>query len=217
MRLLILIVLLLTSCKKENSDSNSPAGTPSGGTTPLSTSFTPYLNRFLSLASQRSITLNTSQLTIQYDPSLSGSNILGSCAVYTSPTRKVISINQTYWQSWANQRRSYEMEQLMFHELGHCLLTRSHDSTTKNTTDNNTAIPASIMNPFHVSGNYYKYNYNYYIDELFNSSIIATVNLYANNSDQYPTNVYASKISQATSNVEIPYQDGIEFFECDDN
>jgi hypothetical protein len=79
-----------------------------------------------------------------------------------------VRLNRTYWEGWYNAGRKSELEQLMFHELGHCLLNKNHNDSTVAPADSGpgTPIPVSIMNSFHVSASYYEFNYTYYINEL---------------------------------------------------
>lgn len=223
--ILIISCFLLFACKpQEKTPTTSPPLVTTNNMNPaIDTGFPKFSNRFLSLAASKGYSLTMSNLTIQYDASLSGSNILGSCAIYSTPTRKVISINQTYWEQWANQGRSSEMEQLMFHELSHCLLNRTHKDTTMTSSDNSTSVPTSIMNSYHISRTLYEGNYTYYINELFNINYVG--NVYANNSSSFPTGVYASKMEVAQYySVKLKDQEnyvqdqsdlGIESFECD--
>jgi hypothetical protein len=52
----------------------------------------------------------------------------------------------------------------IFHELGHCVLNRSHDN---NLQDN--GLPRSLM--FSKNQKLLDFNYNYYLNELFNSEL----------------------------------------------
>lgn len=72
---------------------------------------------------------------------------------------KAIKINRAEWQKWPTTYR----EQIMFHELGHCVLDRAtHDESMKS--DNN---PRSIMHPsFGVIPKYWKTNRAAYLKEL---------------------------------------------------
>lgn len=217
------IVFSFLGCKKEQKapPTNTPTNTPTTTSNAVSTSFTSYVNRFISLASTRGYSLSSSSLVISYDSSLSGTNTLGYCT--TGGANPIIGINRTYWESWASQGRSYEMEQLMFHELGHCLLSRSHDNNTINASnDSSSSIPVSIMNAYHISPTYYNVNYTYYINELFDNSLSGTLALYSTGTSNFPNGVYASKIQnyamKATSknyvDEELSYT--IDEFRCDD-
>lgn len=78
---------------------------------------------------------------------------LGQCTPGSIP---LIELNELYWNN-GPYNRSQDRELLMFHELGHCILGRSHSKDT-----------SSIMYPTFIGGDNYINNYNHYISELFN-------------------------------------------------
>lgn len=65
-------------------------------------------------------------------------------------------------------------EELMFHELGHCILNRAHVNSEQ-----------SIMNPYHLDASLYINNYAHYIAELFGMTAYA--------GEVINDNTYASK------------------------
>lgn len=84
---------------------------------------------------------------------------IGRCLTYENGSR-VINIDRVFW----NSSTDLEKEFLIFHELGHCLLERSHTNIK-----NQRGVCQSIMN----SGenlciiNYNQNTRNTYLDELF--------------------------------------------------
>lgn len=171
---------MLTSCaKKERKDP------------PVSTNFSTFLDRFNVYSKERGFDyeLEVSALEIKYDFSLSGTNTLAYCSY-----PRFIGINKDYWEMWASNGRSNEMEQLIFHELGHCILHRGHNNTTRAASNNGENIPTTIMNAYHISDNYYNINYNYYINELFNVSITGSYAMYSGGVSNFPKGIYASTI-----------------------
>lgn len=70
----------------------------------------------------------------------------------------VIKIHKATWSNMD----IYKQEELVFHELAHCLMGRNHcdKKTSKG--------PLSIMNTHLSSGDYYKENREVLLDELFN-------------------------------------------------
>lgn len=73
----------------------------------------------------------------------------------------VIKIKKSYWQKLSY----YGKEQLVFHELGHCVYGAKHTTETIDNIDG--SIPKSIMYPIHFGQhNYYKIHNQYYINEL---------------------------------------------------
>ena len=68
-----------------------------------------------------------------------------------------IEIDENYWNAYSY----YGKEQLIFHELGHCVLHRPHSEEVAGT------IPASIMYPIAFGDRpEYKENLEYYYKEL---------------------------------------------------
>lgn len=99
----------------------------------------------------------------------------------------VIKINRQYWESTAEADR----EQLMYHELGHCILKRDHDETLITH-----AQPESIMYPVHLGNALYVDYYSHYINELFNPTGIVIGFSGLTFSDE----AYASHASEIASN-----------------
>jgi hypothetical protein len=174
--ILILVVVVLTSCKKQEATTPTsqapPIPAPAAPLPPVDISTTTqYLNRFVSLATAHGITVDTSKLTIAYDSSLTALNILGTCSrgynVNGTIAVSSVRLNKSYWEAWYNAGRKSELEQLIFHEFGHCLLNRNHNDATVASTDYGSQVEVSIMSSYHISSNLYEYNYTYYIDELY--------------------------------------------------
>lgn len=83
---------------------------------------------------------------------------------YNNTTSSVITINMTFWESWA----SADKESTIFHEMGHCVLLRDHTSALIS----GTAVPVSLMNPYIVRASTYLPRRTYYIAELFSQAKI---------------------------------------------
>lgn len=85
--------------------------------------------------------------------------------VYVNTTQSVIKVSERAMKVYVSES---EMEQLVFHELGHCALGLKHDTKLKVFEDGNKA-PASIMYPY-TFGSIYKDVYvkyrDYYWKEL---------------------------------------------------
>ena len=132
--------------------------------------FEPIVKRFISEAKARGINITITNLIIKRDSILSSvlcgmSNTISS----VNNVQKVISIAVPY--CWQNE---VQLEALIFHELGHCILGRQHDNSLMPKGD-----PKTIMYPdnialyspcFYNLGNPCDLSYRrpYYIDELFN-------------------------------------------------
>lgn len=81
---------------------------------------------------------------------------VGVCIKYTNGTREIL-INKEAWNDFSDTKR----EILIFHELGHCSLDRSHDDSLHN--NHKTSVMHSIL----LDENIYNSYYDEYIIELF--------------------------------------------------
>lgn len=234
-KILILVVLVLSSCKKqETTMSTSPAPPmppPAAPPPPVDiSSTTQFLNRFVSLATAHGITVDASKTHIGYNTSayvttsINGTITLGVCSrAYTGDGTIAINdivINQAYWEAWYRNGRKSDMEQLLFHELAHCLLNRGHNNAMVAATDYASQIPVTIMNAHHLDTNEYESNYPYYIDELYivpatssinnppttvayNPITVGSVPLYVSGTSGFNGGVYASIMAPIMASSEI--------------
>ena len=132
--------------------------------------FKPVVNRFVTEAKARGRNISIDNLIIKYDATVSSvfcanSNVISS----QNDVQKIIFVNpQVCWHNDA------QLEALIFHELGHCILGRPHDNSLMPKGD-----PKTIMYPDDITlyspcvysiGNPCDLTYRrpYYIDELFN-------------------------------------------------
>jgi len=132
--------------------------------------FEPYVQKFISEAKTRGHNISINNLIIKYDAAVSPmycatSNVTSS----QNDLQKIILINPL--KCWQNNT---QLETLIFHELGHCVLRRQHDTTLMPKGD-----PKTIMYPDNetlYSPCVYPigspcdllYRRNYYLDELVN-------------------------------------------------
>lgn len=90
--------------------------------------------------------------------------VIGTCTVYSSGSR-AIHINPDFWYGhglWEGMpAHASSKEQLMYHELGHCVLNRDHLNSTTS------GIANSIMNSYHLDFSVYLSYYTDYLVELF--------------------------------------------------
>ena len=157
--LLFVVIILLFGCQKDNDFVYD-----------VPQQFEPYVKRFIEEAAARGHPISINNLIIKYE--LSSSTIFCATSnVITSgnDVQKIISIKSlTCWQN------DVQLETIIFHELGHCILGREHDMTLMPKGD-----PKSIMYPDNAtlySPCVYPigspcdllYRRNYYLDELFN-------------------------------------------------
>ena len=130
----------------------------------------PYVDKFLEEASKRGFDYQIDNLIIQYDNEL-GAEVCGVCSSNSQvpSQQRIIRINPK-----CNYNGDLELETLIFHELGHCVLDRRHEATLLPNGD-----PKSIMVANDISlysfciypvGNQpcnFTFKREYYLDELF--------------------------------------------------
>lgn len=111
--------------------------------------FKPYVDRF---SAYYSVTVDVNMI---FSPL--SNNITGVC-LYDN---KEIQIDPRFWE---NENEGGK-EQLIFHELGHCVLRLPHDASLMD--DHGMLIPASIMYPHNFGHyNFYQNHRDYYFQEL---------------------------------------------------
>lgn len=146
----------LTSCKNPTEYS-------------VDSAFTPYLNRFDSLAQLRGKNFDPQKtgLIIQFANLTNGN---AGLTHYESPIR--IEIDKTYWNDISNYAGAEMMkEDLIFHELGHGLLKRDHLNTNLENGDWKSMMCGGTKvnnRPWNI--NYRGIRRDYYINELFDQS-----------------------------------------------
>lgn len=158
---LIICLIIILGCKKE---------TPFVYDVPAE--FEPLVQKFITEAKARGKDISITNLIIKYDPSIPSSFCASSNVISSkNDVQKIISLNPV--KCWLN---GAQMETLIFHEMGHCILGRQHDNSLMPKGDpKSIMIPAdlgiyspcvySLGNPCDLS-----YRRSYYIDELFNPS-----------------------------------------------
>ena len=95
-------------------------------------------------------------LTIKTVSNLGKGTICGVCIPLTIHPR--ILISHKFWKNYSDPER----EQLMLHEISHCVLKRKHNSKL-----DEYGFPVSIMYPNMLSIRLYTSNRSYYLKELF--------------------------------------------------
>ena len=161
MKVLIACIILIAGCKKKVEFVYQ-----------VPQEFEPYVQKFISEARTRGRDIVINNLIIQYEysssfPYCGASNVVSS----RNDVQKIITVNgHVCWQN------NTQLETLIFHELGHCILGRDHDMSLLPKGD-----PKSIMYTGDLtmyspcvyalgdSCNKF-YRRSYYIDELFNPS-----------------------------------------------
>lgn len=146
----------------------------------------PYFSAFKTEAEARGISLNLSRFRIAFDSSLSNSNHAGKCTIsevqtgtIIAPgraTELVVSINPTIFQ----KSNEYGKLEIVFHELGHCLLGYSHNDKQISIMTNSgiKSLPSSFMSTYHFSDSINKTDQDlllgYYINQLFSPTLEST-------------------------------------------
>ena len=154
-------MLAITSCKKEEEPSIN-----TNQTVISSSELSPYIQTFIAEGRKRGHSIPDDLDGITYEiKALEENGIAGVC-YWSSNQPNHIVINSAYW----NQFNSDQKEAVLFHELGHCYLNREH---------NDAALPSgnctSLMHSGTVQNCIHAYsgtNKTYYLDELFDSSVL---------------------------------------------
>lgn len=119
----------------------------------------PYFERFLAEGTIRGHEIDLVGKRIEgYLEDIDDEDVVGQCAYSETSTRKV-RIDLNYW----NQATDLEREFVVFHELGHCYLERSHSDAQ----DNRTCISIMHSGTSRCRFNYTQGNRSVYLDELF--------------------------------------------------
>lgn len=178
--LALFIMTLMTSCGPK------PIERQSGS---IDLTLNQYLETFVSRARDNGVSLDTYSLSMSFSESMpqstSGGFAIGYCQ--RSVNSQNVVIKESYWNSASVSDR----EQLVFHELGHCLLGLSHNDTTEVSPVWNipnmsaSGVPSSIMNTFHFGSGLYSGNRETYIKRLFSGA--SSMPLYWNAPPQIST------------------------------
>ena len=148
------IIILLTGCGQEQIRDHITGAPTKPFTYALEAELSPYWDRFTEVIGVPSRQVAGFFTTLDVPT-------VGLCTSYSEGLRK-IEIDPTFWA----KSNPLTREQLIFHELGHCVLNLDHNS---NMIDLHEAgqIPESIMYPY-VFGDqpYYEEYRNYYLKEL---------------------------------------------------
>lgn len=130
-----------------------------------SIAFDPYMTAFQAEAENHGKYIDSSNLyalSVEFGDAAGHSNnkfAIGCCNTYNDGSR-TITIEQSWWYSEStNEGDRYE---LVFHELGHCLMDYKHRSGK-----DAHGHPASIMNPQSFDGVWFQTHINDYMNEFF--------------------------------------------------
>ena len=118
-----------------------------------------YVESFQADSNRLGRPMSITSLVVQFDTL--PDRVIANCtrSGYSSP---VIRFSTTYYNYYKSQGLDHDIEQVMYHELGHCILGLSHNDDKASN-----GWPQSIMNTYHFSGSlYYNYKDNY-LNQLF--------------------------------------------------
>jgi hypothetical protein len=123
-----------------------------------------YVSRFVTEAAAHGRNVVISDLILEFGsvdgaPGDANSGARGVCNIAYGQT-PVITLSRDAWDRSSDAER----EELVFHELGHCILGLTHVGGI-----NADGIPASVMNPTEIHGAIYKQFRAYYMKGLFGS------------------------------------------------
>jgi hypothetical protein len=139
MKYFLMLSFLITSCGVSQKSSNKE--------------FIEYTQRFTQYTGINvTVPINFSSLK----------DYVGVCITY-SDGRKEIEIDLEFWDESEDLAR----EEVIFHELGHCVLDRDHDETLVKPSGYFYRIPNSVMYPY-VFGHahFYEEFHEHYVEEL---------------------------------------------------
>ena len=145
---MILIATLTISCAEE-SDLH------------IDQSLEPFFVNFKAEAAKRGITVDFESFGVEgFIADISQENVVGQCS-HTEESPNAVSIDPTFWQIASESRKEF----VIFHELGHCYLQRSHLDTTDEF-GNCISMMSSSADACKVN---YERNRDQYLDELFSN------------------------------------------------
>lgn len=169
---LILMSIFFTTCCSTIEKKDEHVGA-------IEVSFVPYIYQFIKDSGGTVKEEDFYKLTMAFDDLDPG--LAGYC--WSNGKRQVIMIDTGWWLMHRNQAERFE---LIYHELGHCILDRRHTAPTASKDLGgriertlfklgvfreipmlSDGCPPSIMHPFTMSANCMVKHRNYYIDELF--------------------------------------------------
>lgn len=125
--------------------------------------FAPYIRSFVKAANRHNKFVSSKQVRVVFVDEFADlpPGIIGYCYDHVKPT--VVFIDRTWWEKFSDEDQH---TWLIWHELGHCILGREHD-----THELYLDILASIMYPSVISPGkdeaYYLTHKKYYENELF--------------------------------------------------
>lgn len=154
--LLILSLIGLSACGRELTEQSSVAKVVQ-----IDPELAPYVEMFEQDAKRLGKHITIDNLVVQFGDTGKDSYI-AVCKV-SSQTNPTIIFSTKFYNYYKKQGMFTDIEQVVFHELGHCVLGLNRNDTRDQKTDN----PVSVMNTYHFSGDLYNEFRNNYLMQLF--------------------------------------------------
>jgi hypothetical protein len=173
----------MSGCGKSSNDTPKPLPPTYG----VDAQFNTLVEDFYAQANTRGVSLPRNLVVTSKEVLSDGSlpaNTIGVCYYpYSQRQYPYVEIKKAFWDSANDEAR----RNLIFHELGHCLLYRAHENATQFAPTIGRSIPLSIMYPYILMTmstdvtNFYLNHITDYINELFDTTQLATIQGYATN------------------------------------
>ena len=188
----LLLVLLLTGCESKF-ELVSPVKV-------IPDKIRPFLDRFDSEARKRGMELDLSILSFEFEAGIPGGTtqnpVVGRCSRFDNVHLVIIDTVSGLWQLSGNLGK----EEIIFHELGHCLLNRNHKDS-KFPIDDFSSIMRTVgllqygdltrfTSLFQPPTDIKPYRRDYYIEELFDENTPAPCWSDPNIDSPYPIKVF---------------------------
>lgn len=144
MRTLLVVTVFLLGCDRPTHTFN------------VDSALLPYVEEFRAEALAQRSTVSIDELDMHFaNTSGFGPGVVGRCEHGLVPQ---VTIDPVWWSIATPNNR----ENIVFHELGHCILMRDHDYAMLAP-----GVPASIMYPVVIPDSIYASHHTYYMYELF--------------------------------------------------
>ena len=125
----------------------------------IDSDLSPYFERFALEGAKRGVIVDYEALHVEgFVQTIGEQNVVGQCS-HTEEAPNAVIVDPILWQNASESKR----EQVIFHELGHCYLQRSHDDTK----DANGVCLSIMHSNANICSINYALNRELYLDELF--------------------------------------------------
>jgi hypothetical protein len=153
----VFCALILSACGGAQSSSQDHANVVK-----VESQFQSTVDAFTAAAQAQGTPVIISDLIVKSVQDFPSTDEMGVCLQETGTT-PVIQISQPLWDSLDTDGQ----QELLFHELGHCVLNRVHDTAQNN------GVPVSVMSPVFFGSTLYDANKAQYLHELFTQTNVS--------------------------------------------